>query len=319
MDTRNILFNDTMNWANLTASAAVRAFFIVDRCKVINKGNSAVGASLCALTASDTSVRAELAHYRALIVAGAENKSSVNVGHKLDNVVGASSCAYSAADAKLAIDESNTVLNTYRVLGARLCAVAKTYATEGASARAAVKHIGSLASLYTLVFKSLLYRRAVSVALNDRNHFNDVLSLFAENSCDRLRGRVATGYTEICFEVGVVNKCLSITVTACVAACAAVCTGQALTDLGESFIHGNTHKFICKNENDSADKTKNYCNYTCKNNSFHCPTSLLFFTIALFVEFVKFSPIRPGTLAKHFEKGYNAKKKCEKGLDYDLT
>ena len=69
MDTRDVLFNDTMNGAGITAGAAVGALFIVNRRKVINKGDCTVGAGLRTLTARDTTVCAELTNNRAFIVA----------------------------------------------------------------------------------------------------------------------------------------------------------------------------------------------------------------------------------------------------------
>ena len=134
VDTGNILFNDAMNGARLTASAAIRTFFVVDRCEVIYECDRAVGTSLCALAATDATVGAELANHRALIVAGAENESSVDVGHKLDDVMGASLRADAAADAELAVYECNTVFDADGILGASPCAVTETDTTEGASA-----------------------------------------------------------------------------------------------------------------------------------------------------------------------------------------
>ena len=69
MDARDVLFNDTMNGAGITAGAAVGTFFIVDCCKVIYKGDSTVRASFCTLTARDTTICAELTNNCAFIVA----------------------------------------------------------------------------------------------------------------------------------------------------------------------------------------------------------------------------------------------------------
>lgn len=58
----------TMYGTNLCAHTAACAFRVINGCEVIDNGDSTVWASLFALAAADTAVRASLARYSALIV-----------------------------------------------------------------------------------------------------------------------------------------------------------------------------------------------------------------------------------------------------------
>ena len=100
---------NTFNGAYLAAFAAVDALLVIDSCKVILDYDSTRGTVLLAFSASDTTVFAELAHLRALVMVITGNGNASRVADKVYYRVRAFLNAHSAADALTSIDVSNTV------------------------------------------------------------------------------------------------------------------------------------------------------------------------------------------------------------------
>ena len=117
-----------MNGANLNARAATGAKCIINGCQVAFYLNSAVGARLLALHAADTTVGANFACNRALIVIRALNNNLNGIVNKLDDVVGTFANTHAATNTFLRIYLCNSVFNVDRISGANIGAVTVTQA-----------------------------------------------------------------------------------------------------------------------------------------------------------------------------------------------
>ena len=76
---KEVSFVNALDGTNLTASAAVDAFFVVNRSKIILNYNCSRGAGFFTLAASNTAVFAILTYLRAfiMVIAGNCNAGSV--------------------------------------------------------------------------------------------------------------------------------------------------------------------------------------------------------------------------------------------------
>ncbi len=215
---------------SLNASATAGAKRVIDSCEVILNGDSAVGTGLLTFHTANTAVGAVLTYESALILVGAFNNYARGVVHKVNDAVGTFSYANSTADTLLGVDSCYAVFDSDSILRANSRAVAVAKTSKGAEFVAAVRHIGGTAGLVTLVVILSRGNVACAVAGNERYLFNNVLSLNTENSGNVLSSLVAAGNTKIGLIGSLVCKSLCVSVTARVAAGAAVGAGQTVTD-----------------------------------------------------------------------------------------
>ena len=151
------------------------------------------------------------------------------------------------------IDAGNAVLHGDGVFRAGSGAVAEAHAAEDAAAVAAVEQLrrraGGDAPVVSLDARSL----ARSRALHNRDLFHNVLSLHAEQRRDLRRDCIRAGNAEVCLRARL-QQGLCIAVAAGVAARAAVCAGQAGTDLGKARVLLDRHDARRHGEADRADE-----------------------------------------------------------------
>jgi hypothetical protein len=100
----------------ISASATACAKLVIDGCKVVHNGNSAVRTSLLALHTADTAVRACLTCRSALIVVGACYYNAGCLVKKMDDGVRTLANANSASDTLACIYPCYTVLNGDSIL-----------------------------------------------------------------------------------------------------------------------------------------------------------------------------------------------------------
>ena len=189
---------NTVYGAYLAALAARDALIVVDHRKIVNDVYSVLGTSLFTLAASDTSVKAELADYCALIVVGALNDYSLSISYEMDYSVRTGPYAKTASDALSLINHRNSALGDLNsVLGTdgNTVAVAKTSVYAGSVAL--VKEVCRTAGLRSVVIILSVLVIAYAVAGNVSNHLNYVLSLNSEYSGDLSCRTVASGSTKV--------------------------------------------------------------------------------------------------------------------------
>ena len=221
---------DTVYGTNLNTSAAACAKRVVDGCKIVLDGDSAVGTGLLTLHTADTAILTVLAHVCALVVIGALNNNALGVVDKVDNAVRTVSHTDTAADTLLGVNTSNAVLDFDSVLRANDHTVAVAKTSVGAKTVATVCHISGKTGLVTVIAISLLNDIAGAVAGNVCNLLYNVGRLNSEDSRNFLSGTVTAGNTEVGRGRSTVSESLGVAVTARVATSTAVCTGKAVTD-----------------------------------------------------------------------------------------
>ena len=249
--TDEVALVDTVNGAGLGTLAAAGALIVINNRKIIDHLDSAVGAGLLALTASDTAVLTALAHCGTLIVIGALYNNALGILDKMDNAVGALSCAHTATDTLGGIDLGNAVVDGDSILGTNANTIAVTETGISAELVARIAEVCNATALDAVVYVSALGSLTVTVAGNVRNLLYNVQSLNAENARDLLGALVSAGNAEVNSLGLALGKSLGIRVTARVAARAAVSAGEGVTDSEELLVLLDAEELI--------GEGKNYC------------------------------------------------------------
>lgn len=122
------------------ASAATRAFFVMDRRKVVLNGYCAVRTGLFAFLASDASVFARLARIGAFVFIVAHDCRAGVLRNYGNDALRANGSAQAATDTTVRVDVRNAVLHADRVRGASVGAIAETETTETAGFGTAEQH-----------------------------------------------------------------------------------------------------------------------------------------------------------------------------------
>ena len=132
---------DTSHGAILCALATTCAEAVINSRKVVENRDSAARAGFLALLTADAGIGAFLSCRRALFLILAGNEHAFNVCHKSYQLLRAGANTNSATDALTCIDMRDAILEADRILRTDLNAVAKTDASEGAFAVAAVHRL----------------------------------------------------------------------------------------------------------------------------------------------------------------------------------
>ena len=244
---------DTVNGAGIGTFAAAGALIVIDSRKIIDHLDSAMGAGLLALTASDTAVLTALAHCGTLIVIGALYNNALGILDKMDNAVGALACTHTATDTLGGIDLGNAVINGDGVLGADSHAVAVAEAGVSTELITRVAEVGNATALDAVVNVSALGSLTVAVAGNVCNLLYYVLCLNAENGCDILRALVSAGNAEVDSIGLALCKSLGISIATRVAASAAVSAGEGVTDGEEGLVLLDAKELVGNGKNYAAN------------------------------------------------------------------
>ena len=232
-----VSFVNTFYGANLAASAAIYAFFIVYRSKIVFYDYCAGWAGLFAFSAGDAAVFTKYANPRAFIVVVAGNRNASGISYKMNNAVGAFFRAKSATDAFSRIYRRNTlVVYANGISRANLDAVAVAEAGKRAVVIAGVVEICGFAGFRAVVVVFFLFGKAKTVAGNVSHLLDNVLGARAHNFGDFRRCSVTAGDTKVAFVRNPIGKRLCVSITAGKSASAAVCAGKHVADCKSSFI-----------------------------------------------------------------------------------
>lgn len=226
---------DDVARADVGAMTALYALGNIDHRKIVLHNDSVCGALSLALHAAYAACIADLVDRCALVVAGAADEDMLIVGNELDDLLGAGVDTVAAAYALFTIDLRNTVNDAHCTELAGLCAVAEADACEAAVhiALAAEKH-GSLAILRTGIVEAFESLALNTGAGNECDHFNGIVCGDTHDLTDLCSGFRTAGNTLVDGGFALCDRS-GIAVTAGIAAAAAVCTGEALTN---SFLLG---------------------------------------------------------------------------------
>ena len=259
---------DTMHGAYLRTSAASGAKLVVDRSEIVLYGNSTVRTGLLALHTADTAVRAGRACLCALIVVRAFYNDPRGVVDKVYNVVGTGACADTASDTLSRLNPCNSLVYGNCAVGASLGTVATAKACVRACLLARVEKVLYTAAVIAAIFVLGLCRIARAVAGNESNLLNDVLSLNAKYLGNPACGCITAGDAKVGFGSLTVGKSLCISVTARVAASAAVSAGKTVADSNNGRILFNREIFVRqkkkhvtneRNAKEDTNSNKNIC------------------------------------------------------------
>ena len=179
-----VSFVYAMNRAYSHTFGAAGTKRIVYSCQIVNDFDSSVRTGLLTLHTTNTTVRADLSCYCALVVIGAFHHNSSGVVYDLDNIIGTFTSTHSAANAFFWIDVSNTVLDADSVMRTNAQAIAVSKTSKRTSLVTAVKEVCHDAAFRTVVIKLVLDRVARSRTSNESYLLNNVLSRHAENRSD---------------------------------------------------------------------------------------------------------------------------------------
>ena len=216
--------------------------------------------------AADAAGGADLFGVRAVVITRAEHLRADDIRHDLDDLLRAGLRADAAADARRVVDTGDAVLHGDCPLWAGLDAVTEAHAAEDAAAIAAVEQLCRRAGGDAPIISLDACSFARSRALHNGDLFHNVLSRHAEKRCNLRRNCVCAGNAEICLRTRLQQR-LCIAVAAGVAACAAVCAGQAFTNFGKARIlldrhdarrHGETHCADKADHSHGQDRDQNF-------------------------------------------------------------
>ena len=227
----SVLNLDDVSGADIRAVTALNALGDINSCKIV-LDNDCVGRALAlALHAADAACFADLVDSSTLVLAGAGNFNVLVIGNELDYLLRAGIDTRTAADALFAIDLCYAVNNIHCAELASVNAVAEADAGEAAI------HVALTAEQHCClaVFRSLVVKALYSVAFgagagNKRNLSDRSAGRNAHDLCDLF------GSGRTCCNA-LIDRCFAlcdrsgIAVAAGEAAAAAVCAGEALTNL----------------------------------------------------------------------------------------
>jgi hypothetical protein len=162
--------------------------------------------------------------------------------NQLDQSLRASLSTSTTSYALFHIDPSYTVYNLDSVILTCSYAVAETDTAVLTFAGATEEALSSCTSGEALVFHALLVNAVSAGAVYTSNLRFAVASVYAQNSSDTSSSSSATRSTHVGSNGGICSQSSSIVITTSEAATAAVCAGQAFSDLYRSFIYGNSHE-----------------------------------------------------------------------------
>ena len=217
--------------ADVGAMSALNALGNIDASQTV-LNNDRVGRALAlALHAADAALVADLHDGSALIAAGACDENVLIIRNELDDLLRAGVNTRAAADTLFAIDLCNSVNDAHCAELAGICTVAEANAGKTAVhvALAAEQHC-CLAVFRTTVVKALRSMAFGARAGNESDLLFHVACRNAHDLCDLRSGFGACRNTLVDRSFALCDRS-GIAVAAGEAAAAAVCAGQALTNL----------------------------------------------------------------------------------------
>ena len=260
---------DDVAGADICTVSALYALGNVNACEIVLNNDCVCRTFSLALHAADTTCFTNLINLCALVHAAACDHNSLIIGYKLNELLGAGIDAAAAADALFAVDLCNTVNNVHSAELASICTVAETDTCKTAIhvALAAEQH-SCLAVLGSLVVEALKSMTLCAGARNKCYHLCSTVSGNAHDLADLLSSFGACCNTLV-YRSLALCYCSSIAVAAGEAAAAAVCAGQACTDLFLLGVYFNIEYFRCKCKYSTEKSAENAENDNSINNRTH--------------------------------------------------
>ena len=262
----SVLHLDDMARADVGAMSALYALGNIYASQTVLDDYRVSRALALALHAADAAFVTDLHYGSALIAAGACDENVLIVRNELDDLLRAGINTCAAADTLFAVDLCNAVNYAHCAELAGICTVAEADAGETAVhvALAAKQHC-SLAVLGSLVVETLGSMAFGARAGNECDHLFHVACGNSHDLCDLCSGLGACGNALIDRSLALCDRG-GIAVTAGEAAAAAVCAGQALTNLLLLGVNFDVEYLRCKRkdrteyraENTENDNTVNY-------------------------------------------------------------
>ena len=264
VSTASEAFNmNTLLGTYLYTSATACTLIIINYCEIILNLNCAVRTGLLTLHTSDTTVRASLVGYSALIVAGALNSNSGLLGENVNNTVGTGLFAKTASDTLGRINLSNTVfdIDVDSILRTNCDTVAVAKTSIGTNGVARVSKLCSLTGLNTVVNVFSVLGLAVTVTSNVSNLGINVACSKTQDFTDLSSYVCAAGDTKAGVIALTLAESLCVSIAAGVTARTTVSAGETVTDCNYLFVLLNCEERSCYCKHYCADKS-----YYCKNN-----------------------------------------------------
>lgn len=241
-----LLYHEKVNTSygtNLMALAAADALIVIHLSTEVFNRYRLGRTGLHTLHTADAACLTLLSCLRTLVVVFAKHRSLFGIKReKLNKTSGAGFDAHLTGTALVRVNAGNTVADEYGIIRADLYTVTKAYTAVNTVLGAAKKLSCNFAGAYAAVFKLFFNIMAVTLTHNSCNGRNYLPCRKAHYLSNFLCRTVTAGDTEVALLGFTLCKGIGIAVTACVAAGAAIGTGETGTDLFGFFVNGN-----CKN------------------------------------------------------------------------
>lgn len=221
---------DTFPGTDFDTFTAGGAFVVVNDSVVIDHVDCVVWADLFALAAADTTVFTDADSFFGVEVAGADDFHSLILVEHADEVVRAGFFAHATAGTFFPVNNGYPIDDVDGLKLTGLYAVAKSQTTGSALFFAVIEHVRGSAGHSTGVDILILYSSAFAVAADGGFSFCYILEGGSHDLADLAGDFVAAGDTEIGLST-VFNDGVGISLTAGIAAGAAVGVGQAVLDV----------------------------------------------------------------------------------------
>jgi len=192
----------------------------------------------------------------ALVVVFTKNGSLCGIEREeLYKTSGTGLDAHLTGTASVGIDSCNAVTDENCIIGADLNAVAEADTTVNAVFGTAEKLCCNFTRTYTAVFELFFNIVAVALTHNGSNGRDNLPCLKTHYGSNSLGSVVTAGNAETAILRFALCKSTCITVTACIAAGTAVCTGEAFSYLFFLFVNGNCKNGRGKGKSETCNKT----------------------------------------------------------------
>jgi hypothetical protein len=225
---------NTFNRTYVVANAAAGTLFVVNCCKVIFNLDSSRRTGFLALSASNTTVGANLTHLSTLVMAGAFHNYTRGIIYKAYDSVGTFLYAKAATDTLSGVYLGNISVVIYAdsVSRTNLNAITVSKTSEGAVAVAGVIHIRRNTAFRAVVNIFSFRRKAGAVTSNVSNLLNYVCRFKTHYFRNVFCYSVTAGNTKARVVGFPLGNCLCISVASGITASTAIGTGKAVTHSG---------------------------------------------------------------------------------------
>ena len=239
-----MLFNfikvNALDRTRLVTHSAADTLVVIDLCTEVLDRDGSFRTDLCTFHTADTAGLALFPCLCAFVVVFTKYGGFCGVKREQLNKMSRTGFdAHFARTAVVGIYSCNTVADKDCIILTNLDAVAEADTAVNAVFRSAEKLRCHFARMNAAVFKLFLDIAAVTLTHDGGNHRRDGACLLAHDGGNGLCNVISAGGTAVAFIRFALGKGGGIAVTAREAACAAVGTGETLSDFDCLFVNGN--------------------------------------------------------------------------------